>query len=209
MSLRAMQELFAMADDDSHGFTLKLRNGANLGKSVLRLRHNFPELRVLGWQELNSDFLFVLKLEKAMMMFVLLFILLVASFSIAGSLMISVVKKRREIGLLCALGATKREVSMIFLLEGVSIGFLGSVFGLLFGCIAMTFRNGILAILTRLIGINDFLLRFYDFARLPAKYSVSGTITIVLFALLSCALAGLIPALAVAKINPSYALRNE
>jgi ABC-type lipoprotein release transport system permease subunit len=60
-----------------------------------------------------------------------------------------------------------------------------------------------------LSGINDFLLKFYDFAQLPAKYSVGNTVAIVLFALFSCALAGLIPALAVAKINPSYALKNE
>ncbi|MDR3273882.1 MAG: ABC transporter permease [Puniceicoccales bacterium] len=209
LSLGAMQELFGMADGDAHGLTLKLRDGVSMEKSVAKLRKNFPELRVLGWQELNGDFLFVLKLEKTMMMFVLLFILLVASFSIASSLMISVVKKRREIGLLCALGATRRDISLIFLFEGLIIGVVGSILGLIFGCIALFFRNSILAILTRFVGINDFLLRFYDFAQLPVKYSMGNIATIVAFTIFVCCLAGLIPALAVAKVNPARALRNE
>jgi lipoprotein-releasing system permease protein len=209
LNLRAMQELFGLEDSDSHGLTLKLRDGENLEKSVVKLRESFPGLRILGWQEMNEDFLFVLKLEKTMMMFVLLFILLVASFSIASSLMIAVVKKRREIGLLCAFGVSKRDVSLIFLLEGFVIGVFGTTLGLILGHTALGFRNNILAILTKLVGISDFLLKFYDFAQLPVKYSVGGITTIVAFTIFVCCLAGLIPALAVAKINPSYALRNE
>lgn len=209
LTMGAMGELFAMGAGDAHGLALKLCNGADLSKVVVRLRKNFPDLRICGWQEMNGDFLFILKLEKTMMMFVLLFILLIASFSIASSLMISVVKKRREIGLLRALGAAKRDISLIFFFEGAIIGVVGSVLGLIFGYVALILRNNILTILAKLVGINDFLLKFYDFARLPVKYSASNIATIVAFTMLICCLAGLIPALAVAKINPSHALRNE
>ncbi|MDR2720870.1 MAG: ABC transporter permease [Puniceicoccales bacterium] len=209
LSLRAMRELFGMEDGDSHGLIVKLRSGADLEKSVMSLKQKLPGMRVLSWQELNGDFLFVLRLEKTMMIFVLLFILLVASFSIASSLMISVVKKRREIGLLCAFGATKRSISLIFIFEGLGIGLLGSVFGLIFGYVVLAVRNGILAVLVKLSGINDFLLKFYDFAQLPVKYSVGSIAVIVAFTILVCCMAGLIPALVVARLSPSHALRNE
>lgn len=206
---RAMQELYGLNDDECHGFSLKLHKKANTNKVVSRLKITLPNLRICGWQEINEDFLFVLKMEKAMMMFVLFFILLVASFSIASSLMISVVKKRREIGLLCAFGATPSEVAKIFILEGFVIGSIGSVLGFLLGTIALSWRNSILAILTKLIGVNDLMLQFYDFAELPVKYSYLTIVIILSFTILICCLAGLIPALAVTKIKPSDALRNE
>jgi lipoprotein-releasing system permease protein len=209
LDLKAMRELFGLADGDAHGLILKLHSGTNLEKSVARLRQKLPGMRILSWQESNGDFLFVLRLEKAMMLFVLLFVLLVASFSIASSLMISVVKKRREIGLLCAFGAARRDVALVFVFEGLVIGLLGSALGVVFGYIVLGFRNDILAVLTKLSGINDFLLKFYDFAQLPVKYSIGNVAVIVTFTILICCIAGLLPALAVAKISPSHALRNE
>ncbi|MDR2435883.1 MAG: FtsX-like permease family protein [Puniceicoccales bacterium] len=209
LNLKAMRELFGMADGDAHGLILKLHSGAHLEKSMARLRQKLPEMRILSWQESNGDFLFVLRLEKTMMLFVLLFVLLVASFSIASSLMISVVKKRREIGLLCAFGAARRDVALVFVFEGLIIGLLGSALGIVFGYIVLSFRKSILAAIVKLSGINDFLLKFYDFAQLPVKYSVGNVAAIVAFTILICCVAGLMPALAVAKINPSHALRNE
>ncbi|MDE6432521.1 MAG: ABC transporter permease [Opitutales bacterium] len=205
----AMEELYGMSDDECHGFSVKLQNIRRAGDTVLSLRHKLPGLRVSSWQEINEDFLFVLKLEKTMMMFVLFFILLIASFSIASSLMISVVKKRREIGLLCALGASLKEIASVFVFEGMIIGIFGCIFGLLFGTIALLFRNLVLAILTKIVGINDLMLRFYDFAKLPVKYSGDSILMIVIFTMLICCLAGLIPALAASKVKPANVLRNE
>ena len=209
LTKRAMEELYGMSSEECHGFSLKLRDKAHSVDTILNLRKTLPSLRVCGWQEINEDFLFVLKLEKTMMMFVLFFILLIASFSIASSLMISVVKKRREIGLLCAFGATLKQVASIFLFEGIIIGILGITLGFVFGIVALFLRNSILMLLTKVVGISDLMLRFYNFAELPVKYSVSSTLLIATFTMLICCLAGLIPAWAVFKIKPADALRNE
>ncbi len=205
----SMQVLYGMQGNQCHGFCVKLKDNNKISDVVPKLKDQLYNLRVCSWQEMNEDFLFVLKLEKTMMMFVLLFILLVASFSISSSLLISVVKKRREIGLLYAFGACLHEVAFIFIFEGFIIGVLGSLIGLILGTIALFMRNHILSLLTKCVGIDNFLLKFYDFAELPVHYSFSGAAIIVTFSIIVCCLAGAIPALVASKIKPADALRNE
>lgn len=209
LTKRASDELYGMSDNECHGFSIKLKDSTQTVDTIVQLKNKFPDMRVCSWQEINEDLLFVLKLEKTLMMFVLFFILLIASFSIASSLMISVVKKRREIGLLCALGASSGQIASVFVFEGVIIGVIGSILGIIFGTIALCWRNSILSVLAKFFGINDLMLKFYNFAELPVKCSMSSVVLIIIFTIFICCLAGLFPALAAAKINPADALRNE
>jgi len=81
--------------------------------------------RAVSWIESNRDFLFVIQLEKNMMMFIMLFIILVASFAIASSLLTAVVRKTKEIGLLGALGGKPRQVAACFASRVSSSGLPG------------------------------------------------------------------------------------
>ncbi len=209
LTKQSMEELYGMRIDECHGFCVRLYDKKFIADTILKLKKTLPSFRICSWQEINEDFLFVLRLEKSIMMFVLLFILLVASFSIASSLMISVIKKRREIGLLYALGASLREVATVFIFEGIIIGICGNILGFGLGVLLLFLRNSILALLTRFVGVNDWMLRFYDFAELSVQYSLSGILTIIIFTMIICCLAGTLPALAVSKTVPAEALRNE
>ncbi|MDR1303137.1 MAG: ABC transporter permease, partial [Puniceicoccales bacterium] len=120
--LSLMQDLYALGDG-VHGFTLKLRDGQFVEKCAKKMQ-NFlgDEYRVMDWISGNGALLFALRWEKTMMFFVLLFILLVASFSISSSLITNVVRKVREIGLVIAIGGTRYGVAKWFCLQRLFIG---------------------------------------------------------------------------------------
>ena len=173
------------------------------------IRKELPLLQVTSWQEKNRQLLGVLATEKNMMYFLLIFIVLVAAFSIANTLITSVYQKTREIGVLKALGASDRTVMMIFVLQGTFIGVIGSVCGTLLGYLVITFRNEILAFTSKCFGVDLFPKEFYFFNGLPAHIVGTDVLFIVLPSILLCTLGALLPALRAAFLDPAKALRYE
>ena len=92
-----------------------------------------PAAVARSWMEANQDFLFVLQLEKNLIFFLLVFIIVVAAFSVTSSLLIAVVRKTREIGLLGALGGRPVHVAACFCFQGLLIGVTGTITGLAMG----------------------------------------------------------------------------
>ena len=173
------------------------------------IRKELPFLQVTSWQEKNRQLLGVLATEKNMMYFLLIFIVLVAAFSIANTLITSVYQKTREIGVLKALGASDRTVMMIFVLQGTFIGVIGSVCGTLLGYLVITFRNEILEFTSKCFGVDLFPKEFYFFNGLPAHIVGTDVLFIVLPSILLCTLGALLPALRAAFLDPAKALRYE
>ncbi|MCQ2378871.1 MAG: ABC transporter permease [Victivallaceae bacterium] len=193
--------------------TLLLGWGAdafNQRQLLASLREKLPAgLVVRGWEENNRQLLGVLAVEKRMMFFLLIFIVLVAAFSIANTLITSVFQKTREIGVLKAIGASDGTVRRIFLLQGFLIGVIGSGCGILFGWLVIRFRNDILHTVSRLTGSELFPKEFYYFNELPAKILASDVLFIVAASVLLCTLGALIPAMRAARLDPAKALRYE
>jgi lipoprotein-releasing system permease protein len=209
VTLDTMQDLYGL-DGGIHGILLKLKPRVRPEKFTFELnKHLTSPIVATGWQEMNRDFLFALKTEKTMMLFVLVFILLIAAFSMAGSLTITVIRKTREIGLIGALGGTAWQCAVCFMLQGMIIGTLGGLGGVGLGMVVLRFRNGIVSIFAKLCGIEDFMLRFYSFANMPAEYGAGDVFSMIILAIVACCLAGILPAIKVARINPAEALRNE
>ena len=144
-----------------------------------------------------------------MIFFLLTFIIVVAAFSVTSSLLISVVRKTREIGLLGALGAKPRHVAACFCFQGFIIGFVGTVLGLGLGYTFLYFRNDLIRVFTELTGSEEVLTRFYQFSQLPAHLAPNDRILIVVSAIVISTLAGLIPAWRAARLKPVEALRSE
>jgi lipoprotein-releasing system permease protein len=151
----------------------------------------------------------VLQLEKNMIFFLLLFIVIVAGFSVASSLLISVVRKTREIGLLGALGGKSRQVAACFCFQGLIIGICGTLLGLGLGFVALTFRNDFVMIVTKITQRDEVLQRFYQFSQLPSHTSAGDILLIVVSSIFISMLAGLLPAWRAARLKPVEALRSE
>ncbi|MBT8492452.1 MAG: FtsX-like permease family protein, partial [Deltaproteobacteria bacterium] len=92
-----------------------------------------PNYRIQDWRALNKSLFSALKLEKIAMFIVLAIIILVASFSIVGNLVMIVIEKAREIAVIKTLGATNRTVTDIFIGQGFVIGLTGMLTGVSLG----------------------------------------------------------------------------
>lgn len=209
VTLRTMQDLYGLGQS-VHGVNVKLAPGIDPDDVAREINRALPVDGVAkSWMDSNQEFLFVLQLEKNMIFFLLLFIIVVAAFSVTSSLLISVVRKTREIGLLGALGATPRQVAACFCFQGIIIGVVGTVAGLALGFSVVHFRNSIVAGFTLLTGSQEALARFYQFSQLPAYLSGNDLALIIVSALVVSTLAGLLPAWRAAKLKPVEALRSE
>jgi lipoprotein-releasing system permease protein len=209
VTLRVMQELYGL-EDGVHGLTLKLAGGADSDRIARLLNESLqPPLQAYSWLDSQRDFLFILQLEKTMISFIIIFIILVASFSIAIALMMTVIRKTREIGLLVAMGARPWEVALGFCFQGLVIGLVGTALGCLFAVLAIHYRNAVVLAFAQLTQSEAAIMRFYQFADIPAHYMAGDFIVVTVFALLISTCAGLIPAWRAARLKPAEALRSE
>ena len=209
-TMRVMQELYGL-EDGVHGMLLRLRPGVEAFQYARQLENEVlrPGLSAVSWLESNRDFLFVVEQEKRIISFILIFIILVASFSIAIALMMAVIRKTREIGLLVAMGARPRQVAYSFCFQGFVIGSLGTLCGILMALVCLHYRRPILTAYTKLTQSEVNFLGVYDVYEIPVHYLAGDFITVTCFAIGISTLAGLLPAFRAARLKPADALRSE
>lgn len=159
-----------------------------------------PELRVRDWREINKNLFSALKLERFATFIILSIAIMVASFCIVCTLLLMVTEKGKEIAILKAVGASDGMILRIFMIEGVIIGGIGTVFGVVTG----------LAVCT---GLSWFGLRLdpevYYIDRLPISVNPGDFATVALAALTICTLSTIYPAFAASRLRPVDGLRYE
>ena len=208
-TLRLAQDLYGLGSA-VHGINVRLKPGQNEDEAAARLNAILPKgVRAASWMESWADFLWVLNLEKSINFFLLLFIVVIAAFSVMSSLLISVVRKTREIGLLGALGGRARDVALCFCAQAFIIGVAGTVLGLGMGFGLLAVRNDIVHGIARLLQREDTLRQFYQFYDLPSHTLPRDLVMTVVAAIVISTLAGLIPAWRAARLKPVEALRHE
>ena len=161
------------------------------------------------WKDMHSRILGVLAVEKNMQFFLLIFIVLVAAFSIANTLITTVIQKTKEIGLLKSMGASSGGIMRIFLLQGFFVGLMGSAGGVVLGWLVIHFRMKILYAMRFLTGQEIFPKEVYLFRELPAHIVWSDVAVICVISILLCTCGALVPALRAACLDPAKALRYE
>ncbi len=213
-TLRLAQDLYGLGTD-VHGINVRIKGNGTEDENaedtvVSRLNAVLPpDVRAFSWRDSFSDFLWILNLEKSTIFVLLLVIVVVAAFAVMSSLLITVIRKTREIGVLGALGARPRQVAACFCLQGLLIGIIGTCIGLAGGFAFLAVRNDIVLGIARMTQREDVLRRFYMFSELPAHTAGSDIVTIVVATIVISTLAGLIPAWRAARLNPVEALRSE
>ncbi|MBW8780569.1 MAG: ABC transporter permease [Verrucomicrobia bacterium] len=211
VTLRRMQDLYGLGGA-VHGLDVKITPGLDADEAARRINAVLPPaagVEARSWIELNQQFLFVLQLEKNLIFILLIFIVVVAAFSVTSSLLISVVRKTREIGLLGALGGGSREVALCFCLQGLFIGVSGTLSGLALGFGFLACRNDVLRLFTWLTDSQEALERYYQFSRVPAYLAPGDLTMIIVCTIVISTLAGILPAWRAARLKPVEALRSE
>ena len=168
-----------------------------------------PPLHAQSWIDLNSRIFAALLVEKNVMFVILIFIIIVAAFGLCSTQITVVVQKTREIGILKALGATNFEIMLVFVAQGVVVGLFGTLLGLGFGMLLLTYRNPFMHELSRLTGMELFPKELYHFNELPAQIIPGDIATICVASFVICMLASVIPAYRAARLEPVEALRGE
>jgi lipoprotein-releasing system permease protein len=158
-----------------------------------------PKYRIQDWKELNRSLFSALKLEKIAMFLVLGIVILVASFSIVGNLIMVVVEKGREIALLKTLGASDLNVMLVFAIQGLLIGVIGTMLGLGTGLLACWFGK------EYGIPLNPDV---YYIDRMPVHVDMTSVLLTGAAGILISMFATFYPALVAARVRPAAGMRH-
>ncbi len=152
------------------------------------------------WKQINRNLFSALRLEKTVMFIILALIILVAAFNIAGSLVMMVMEKRKDIAILKAMGATARSIGRIFVIKGLMVGLVGTALGTSGGLVLCT-------LLERYSFIH-LPSDVYYISELPVNLKTMDVLMIALCALLICFVATLYPSRQAARVDPVEAIRH-
>jgi lipoprotein-releasing system permease protein len=200
-SLAAAQE-FAGLGDRVTGVEVKLANpfdAKDVGRTIAGQLKGPYWIR--DWMDMNRNLFAALQLEKLALFVIVTIIVLVAAFAIIGHLVLLVAEKRKEIGILKAMGAGAGSIGTVFLVAGMLIGVGGTLAGSAFGLLLIWVQNTYKII--RLAG------DVYQISYLPMKLTGSDFAMIVGSTLVISFLATLSPARRAARMDPIEVLRYE
>ena len=197
--LKSSQEFFGLGSAVS-GVELKLNDidAAPEFRKTLNKRLG-PPFFVKDWMQMNKNLFSALKLEKFAMFVILILIVLVASFNIVSTLMMNVVEKQKEIAILKSMGAKNQGIMLIFMLQGLVIGIVGTAIGVVGGYMLCIVLNNYIELPPDV----------YYLSKLPVKMQF------IDFAIVSCSaiaisfLSTIYPSYYAARLEPVESLRYE
>ncbi len=197
-------------DDIVTSVQVKLDDPMKAHEADLRLSESLDnDYRLRTWIEMNKSFFGALRTEKVVMFVILMFILLVAAFNIVSTLIMVVMEKTRDIGILRTVGTPSRSIMMVFIIEGLVTGLIGTLGGLLGGVLFARTLNPIADMVERLTGWSLFPADMYIFDQIPVKIVPADLAWIVAGAVVLSFAATIYPAWQAARVDPVESLRNE
>ncbi len=200
-SLKTAQKLFRLGDKISY-IQIYLEDQFEAEAIAAKLKDILPVgLSVITWKELNASLYSALKLEKTVLFFTLTLIIVVASLNIIAGLILLVIQKIKDIGILLSYGATPGTIKRIFFLQGSVIGIIGTTAGVIIGLLFCALANKF-----QLIKIPS---EIYQMSYVPFRINLFDFIAVIVVTLLISFTATLIPSKRAASVNVVDAIKNE
>ena len=162
-----------------------------------------------SWKDSAGGFLRALEVEDTVMFVLMSVLVLIASMNIISGLVMLVKNKGRDIGILRTMGLTEGAILRVFFLTGALVGTLGTLFGVIIGCLFAIYFDPILAFVNGASGGGVWDGAVRGIYRLPAKLELGDVLSAVSLSLILSWGITLIPARRAARMNPVEALRYE
>lgn len=209
MPLMAAQKFFSMGDSVNL-IEVKV-DDAELAIDYSRILQKDLgfDLVVSSWSKDNKQFLSALEVERTAMFLILSLIMIVAAFNIISSLFMVVKDKTKDIAILRTMGASTRQIMMVFIVNGMLVGIIGTVIGVVSGLLFAYNIEKIRTLLEKMSGTRLFDPAIYFLYNLPSVVRISDVVTISSLALTVSFLATIYPAYKAASLNPIEAMRYE
>ncbi|WP_420992594.1 lipoprotein-releasing ABC transporter permease subunit [Cupriavidus sp. 30B13] len=167
------------------------------------------ELYVRDWSKQNRNWFAAVQTEKRMMFIILTLIIAVAAFNLVSTLVMTVTDKQADIAILRTMGAQPSSITKIFIVQGVAIGFIGTLAGVAGGALIACNIDVIVPFIERLLHVQFLPRDIYFISELPSDPRVNDIATIGILSFVLATLATLYPSWRAARVNPAEALRYE
>jgi lipoprotein-releasing system permease protein len=208
--LHIAQEFFNLESNVS-GIELELKDPDNAEPLMDAIYRSSGIPETWGWRTWVQEHGMMLESvenQRTMMWFLLLFIMLVAAICVMNTTITVTVKKRREIGILTALGTRAWQIIAIFVSQAGIVALFGVVAGLGGGFFFLGIRNWLRDQIATLTGRDIFPQDIYFLSSIPAHTNLGDLLTICTTAVALCLMAALVPAWFAARVDPAVALRD-
>jgi lipoprotein-releasing system permease protein len=192
------------------GVRLKIKDSQQARSVAYELAQQFgPDVIVRDWTRQNRTWFAAVQVEKRMMFIILTLIVAVAAFNLVTTLVMTVTDKRADIAILRTLGASPQSIMAIFVVQGATVGVLGTLGGLLLG-LSVAFNIDVIVPAIESLLNASFLPRdIYLISRMPSDPQAADIWPIAIISLVLAFLATLYPSWRASRVNPAQALRYE
>ena len=164
-------------------------------------------LSYISWKSTHGTLFEAIKFEKLLISLMLFLIVAVASILVLSTVVMTVKSKEREVGILQTIGATKRQIILIFFTQGIFVTLIGIFIGLILGFICTLNLNNLISLIETLLGRN--LLEAYFINYFPYHIDYFQIFIICFISLIISLCASLIPSFRAVRLNPVEILRHE
>jgi len=208
INMQDAEKLYQM--DGPTGIRLKLDDLFAAGHVAATLQNEMgPAYRAEGWMQQHANFFKAIAMEKVVMFIILSLIVAVAAFNLVSSLVMLVTDKQSDIAILRTLGATPRSIMGVFMIQGMLIGIMGIVVGVVCGVALAINLPGIVDWIQNITGYQFLSESVYYINNVPSQLHWSDVGWITGMAFLFSLLATIYPAWRASRTQPAQALRYE
>lgn len=201
-----LKRLAGFSNDDFHQIIIRLNDAEQTEEITAKLRSGLPDLDIVNWKELQPDLAMMTDYVHQIYGILMVIIMAALAFGIVNTMLMAVLERTKELGMLAAIGMNRRKIFSMIMLESVFLSAIGGITGMLVAriVILLTARNGI-NFLQYAEGMEAWGYSAHIFPEIETGFFIMMAVLVIVTGILS----SIYPAIKALKLNPVEAIRTE